>query len=78
MATAEALRLHDEYRGAVGCGYAFVCSVTCVRRTGPDPPPTATFTQIYSNVLPIAATPSSAQWDYPSSARALHVSTCST
>lgn len=37
-----AYRRGDLYR----C-HAFVCGVTCVRRTDRDPPPTATFQQIY-------------------------------
>lgn len=37
-----AYRRGDLYR----C-HAFVCSVTCVKRTDRDPPPTATFQQIY-------------------------------
>jgi hypothetical protein len=41
MATAEA-EAFNEYRV-----YAYVCSVTCVRRVDQDPPPSATFTQIY-------------------------------
>lgn len=27
--------------------YAYVCSVTCVKRTDRDPPPTANFAQVY-------------------------------
>lgn len=49
MKTDLAKQLNDARyrRGETYRCHAYVCSVTCVRRTDRDPPPSATFAQIY-------------------------------
>lgn len=44
--------------------YAYVCSVTCVKRTDRDPPPTATFTQIYQQRPADCRYAVASIWDY--------------
>jgi hypothetical protein len=44
--------------------YAYVCSVTCVKRSG-DPPPTVNFAQVYLKRPPDCRYAIVGKWNYP-------------